>query len=273
MVTPSASPPRTSDGAVALEVEGLAVDRADRPVLEGVGFSVRQRESLVVLGSSGSGKSTLLRTLIGLETPREGSVRLLGQDLHALAPPARDLLLRKVGVAFQGSALLGSLTVGENVALPLREHTTLDRNTVRIMTRMKLGQVGLDGFEDRLPAELSGGQRKRAGIARALAMDPPFLFLDEPSAGLDPITSAGLDELLRKLQRALGLTLVVVTHELQLAAEIADHVILLERGRIHASGTFAELRVSDDVRVRQFFERRPDRPVDRGESVIDALVR
>ena len=256
-----------------IEAEGLVARYGDKTILDGVDLRVEARETLVVLGPSGCGKSTLLRTLVGLNRPAAGRVRLFGHELHALDDRAQGELLREVGVAFQGAALLGSLTVGENVSLPLREHTDLDPATIRIMTRMKLEQVGLPGAEDLLPSQLSGGMRKRAGIARALAMDPKALFLDEPSAGLDPITAAGLDELLAKLKTALGLTIVVVTHELESAFRLADRMIMLDRGRIRLEGPPDEARRHPDERVRQFFDRRADEPGSGDEGLVEHLTR
>jgi phospholipid/cholesterol/gamma-HCH transport system ATP-binding protein len=258
---------------VAVRAEGIAVSFGDKRVLDHVSFEVAERETLVVLGPSGCGKSTLLRTLIGLIQPQAGTVEIFGKDLHALPDRERDGLLRGVGVAFQGAALLGSLTVGQNVSLPLREHTDLDPATIQIMTRMKLEQVGLAGSDDLLPSQLSGGMRKRAGIARALVMDPRILFADEPSAGLDPITAAGLDELLLKLKTALGLTIVVVTHELESAFQLADRMIMLDQGRIRLEGGPEEARNHPDERVRQFFNRKADRPGDGSDGLVDHLTR
>lgn len=257
----------------AVRAQGLDVSFGDRRILDGVSFEVQERETLVVLGPSGCGKSTLLRTLIGLNKPQAGTVELFGKDLHALGDRDRDGLLRGIGVAFQGAALLGSLTVGQNVALPLKEHTDLDPSTIQIMTRMKLEQVGLGGSEDLLPSQLSGGMRKRAGIARALAMDPRILFADEPSAGLDPITAAGLDELLLKLKTALGLTIVVVTHELESAFQLADRMIMLDQGRIRLEGVPEEARRHPDERVRQFFNRKADQPGAANDGLVDHLTR
>lgn len=258
---------------IVVEADALVARYGTKTILDGVSLQVGARETLVVLGPSGCGKSTLLRTLVGLNAPAAGEVRLFGRALHRLDESERSELLRQVGVSFQGAALLGSLTVGENVSLPLREHTDLDPATVRIMTRMKLEQVGLPGSEDLLPSQLSGGMRKRAGIARALAMDPKILFLDEPSAGLDPITAAGLDELLLKLRTALGLTIVVVTHELESAFRLADRMIMLDRGRIKLEGTPEEARQNPDERVRQFFDRRADELGGGDEGLVEQLTR
>src|SRR5208282_5693007 len=180
------------------------------------------------------------------------------RNVAALSKSERNELRKKVGMSFQGGALFGSMTVGENVALPLREHTPLDDSTIQIVVRLKLDQVGLSGFEDYMPAQLSGGMKKRAAVARALAMDPEILCFDEPSAGLDPIIAAGIDELILKLKKAFRMTMVVVTHELASAFLIADRMILLDKGNIVANGTPEELRGSKQQRVRQFMDRIPE---------------
>jgi len=197
----------------------------------GVSFDVQQGETLVILGGSGSGKSTLLRTLVGLERPTSGEIWIKGKNLATISSDELDTLRRHMGMSFQGGALFGSMTVGENVALPLREHTKLEDSTIEIMLRLKLDQVGLSGFEDYVPSELSGGMKKRAAVARALAMDPEILFFDEPSAGLDPIIAAGIDELILELKRAFHMTIIVVTHELASAFLIADRMVLINKAR------------------------------------------
>jgi len=227
-------------------------------VLHGISFDVHRSETLVILGGSGSGKSTLLRTMVGLERPSGGEIWLQGKDLCRISETERDEIRRKIGMSFQGGALFGSMSVGENVALPLREHTELEESTIEIILRMKLEQVGLAGFENYMPAELSGGMKKRAAVARALAMDPEILFFDEPSAGLDPIIAAGIDELILKLKKAFRISIVVVTHELASAFLIADRMILLDKGNIVANGTPQELRDSQQPRVRQFLDRIPE---------------
>ena len=239
-------------------VRDLRVGYGDREILHGISFTVGKGETAVILGGSGSGKSTLLRTLIGLETPTSGEVDLAGRNLQKLTPDEWHELRTKIGMSFQGSALFGSMTVGENVALPLQEHTQLDPSTIEIMVRLKLDQVGLSGYENYMPAQLSGGMKKRAGIARALAMDPEIIFFDEPSAGLDPIIAAGIDDLLLKLKHAYKITMIVVTHELASAFLIADRMILLDKGVIVANGTTKELQESKHPRVRQFLDRVPE---------------
>src|SRR5271156_3701020 len=208
----------------AISVRNLRVKYGEREILHGISFEVPAGETLVILGGSGSGKSTLLRTLVGLETPSSGEIWIQNKDFASISDEERDELLKKMGMSFQGGALFGSMTVGENVALPLQEHTNLDESTIESMIRLKLDQVGLSGFESYMPAQLSGGMKKRAAIARALSMDPEILFFDEPSAGLDPIIAAGIDDLILKLKKAFRITIVVVTHELASAFLIADRM-------------------------------------------------
>jgi phospholipid/cholesterol/gamma-HCH transport system ATP-binding protein len=249
--------PQESSGP-AIVVRNLHVNYGAREILHGISFEVQAGETLVILGGSGSGKSTLLRALLGLERPISGEIWIRGKNFAALSEEERDELRKKMGMSFQGGALFGSMSVGENVALPLHEHTPLDDSTIEIIVRLKLDQVGLSGFEDYMPAQLSGGMKKRAAIARALAMDPEILFFDEPSAGLDPIIAAGIDELILKLKKAFAISMVVVTHELASAFLIADRMILLDKGNIVANGTPAELRESQQPRVRQFLDRVPE---------------
>ncbi|MBI4575915.1 MAG: ATP-binding cassette domain-containing protein [Planctomycetes bacterium] len=238
----------------AVAARALVVRYGDRAVLDGVDVEVPRGAITVVLGGSGCGKSTLLRALTGLARPAGGEVRVLGVDLATADEDAVDSVRRRIGVAFQAGALLGSLTVAENVALPLRE-AGVDEEAIGVIVRMKLALVGLAEAAGRRPAELSGGMVKRAGLARALALDPELVFCDEPSAGLDPVTAAGLDALLIRIQRSLGATLVVVTHELASIHAIADRAVMLHGGRILAQGTLAEVREAPDPRVRAFFDR------------------
>ncbi len=245
-------------GNPAISVVNLRVSYGEREILHGISFDVQRGETMVILGGSGSGKSTLLRTLVGLEKPTKGEVWITGINTAQISEPEMDTIRKKIGMSFQGSALFGSMTVGENVALPLREHTELEDSTIEVMVRIKLGQVGLSNFQDYMPSELSGGMKKRAAVARALAMDPEILFFDEPSAGLDPIIAAGLDELILNLKKAYAITMVVVTHELASAFLIADRMVLIDRGHIVALGTKEELQASTHPRVRQFLDRVPE---------------
>jgi phospholipid/cholesterol/gamma-HCH transport system ATP-binding protein len=247
-----------SDAQRLLSVRGLDIGYDGRTVLRDIDFDVDPGEVFVILGASGCGKSTLLRTLIGLLEPIKGSVKVCGEEFLGSDGPARTAMLRKFGVLYQSAALFSSMTLLENVTLPLEEFTTLPKDAIEMIARTKLRLVGLDGFEGRMPSELSGGMKKRAGVARALALDPPICFLDEPSAGLDPITSAELDRLILELRDALGTTMVVVTHELASIYAVADRCIVLEKARhtIVARGKPAELRdTSDDPYVRAFFRR------------------
>ena len=247
----------TNSGSV-LSVRDLRVSYGEREILHGITFDVTRGETLVILGGSGSGKSTLLRTLVGLEKPSAGEICVNGQDLAKVPRQNWTKFGRKIGMSFQGGALLGSMTVGENVALPLREHTRLEDSTIEIMLRLKLEQVGLEQFEYYKPSELSGGMKKRAAVARALAMDPEIMFFDEPSAGLDPIIAAGIDQLILELKRAFRMTIIVVTHELASAFLIADRMVLIDKGNVVAMGTTDEMRSSSQPRVRQFLDRVPE---------------
>jgi phospholipid/cholesterol/gamma-HCH transport system ATP-binding protein len=226
----------------------------------------------VILGGSGSGKSTLLRTLVGLERPSSGEIWLRGKNLATISDKDLDEIRRKLGMSFQSGALFGSMTVGENVGLPLREHTKLEDSTIEIMTRLKLEQVGLGGFEDYYPSELSGGMKKRAAVARALSMDPEILFFDEPSAGLDPIIAAGIDQLILELKQAFHMTIIVVTHELASAFLIADQMVYIDKGVIIAQGTPAEMKANPLPRVRQFFDRVAEPEVEQEMDYLQMLT-
>jgi phospholipid/cholesterol/gamma-HCH transport system ATP-binding protein len=238
-----------------IRVEDLAIGWGDRVLMEHLTFEVPAGDVFAILGGSGSGKSTLLRNMIGLEEPLAGRVEIRGVDANGNGGGTRP----PFGVLFQSGALFGSMTVGENVALPLREWTELDEPSIDVIVHAKLALVGLAGSERQLPSEISGGMKKRAGIARALALDPPIIFLDEPSAGLDPVSSVELDTLIRTLSDALGVTIVMVTHELQSIFAIVKRCILLDRdarGSI-AYGDPRELRDrSTDPRVSRFLNRR-----------------
>jgi phospholipid/cholesterol/gamma-HCH transport system ATP-binding protein len=246
----------------AIEVRDLHKSFGTHTVLAGLDLSVRTGETLVILGGSGSGKSTLLRCMVGLEQPDAGTVRIRDVDIFDADPHELANLRRRMGMAFQGGALFGSMTVAQNIELPLKEFTRLAPTTRRIVARIKLGMVGLEDAMDQLPSELSGGMRKRAALARALALDPEFLFFDEPSAGLDPVTAAGLDRLLLKLKNAFGVTLVVVTHELDSAFAIADRMALMHEGRFLIIDTPEIVRACQDPVVRGFLDRRPSETLD-----------
>ncbi len=238
-----------------IEVTDLTTHYGSRKILNGISLTVNQGEIMVIMGGSGSGKSTLLRHLIGLEHPSSGCIKLIGQDIGLMTEQEMTSFYRKLGVAFQSGALFSSMTVGENIMLPLREHTKLDQKTMEIMTRLKLEVVNLAGFEDLMPSELSGGMLKRAAFARAVIMDPVLLFCDEPSAGLDPVVSSSLDELILRLRDALDMTIVVVTHELESAFRIADRITVLDKGDILTIGTMDEVRASDNRRIQDLLNR------------------
>ena len=251
-----------------ISVRGLKVRYGKRAVLDGVSLDIYRGETMVILGGSGSGKSTLLRHMEGLEHPAEGSVIVKGVDLATASRKALTELRRSMGVSFQSAAMFNSMTVGENVALPLLEHSTLAESTIRVMIRIKLQQVGLRNVEHLYPMQLSGGMRKRASLARALALDPEILFFDEPSAGLDPIIAAGLDDLILRLKAAYQITIIVVTHELASAFLIADRMCMIDEGKILAVGTVDEIRRNPDPRVQQFIRREADEPSPASGSYI-----
>jgi phospholipid/cholesterol/gamma-HCH transport system ATP-binding protein len=264
--------PNSLGSEPVISLRDLRVSYGESEVLHGVSFDVMRGETLVILGGSGSGKSTLLRTLVGLERPSSGQCWIKGKNIAALSRTEMDEIRKKMGMSFQGGALFGSMTVGANVALPLQEHTKLEASTIEIILRLKLEQVGLEGFEYYMPSQLSGGMKKRAAVARALAMDPEILFFDEPSAGLDPIIAAGIDELILELKRAFRMTLIVVTHELASAFLIADRMVLIDRGNVVAIGTTTEMRASTQPRVRQFLDRVAEPEVSRELNYLQMLT-
>lgn len=243
----------------------------ERTILQGVDLAIRRGEVFVVMGPSGCGKTTLLRHLCGLLPPTLGAVTVDGQDIYRASADQLQALRRRTGLSFQGGALLGSLTVLENVMLPLTENTELPRRVIEATARMKLEMVGLLHAANLLPSSLSGGMKKRAAIARAIALDPEIVFFDEPSAGLDPITAAEVDNLICKLNKVFGITMVVVTHDLPSAYEIADRIVVLQGGRVAALGPRDDVWNSPDPRIRDFIERRMNESTARGMGVASMM--
>ena len=256
----------------AIVVDHLVTYFGERRILDDVTVRVRRGEVLVVLGGSGCGKTTFLRHLIGLLQPHSGQIYIKGQEITQLTEDKMNNIRKKMGMLFQSAALFNSMTLGDNVALPLREHTKLAESTIKIMSRIKLGLVGLTGFDDFKPAQLSGGMKKRAGLARALAMDPEILFFDEPSAGLDPIIAAEIDELILKLKRAFRMTMVVVTHEMSSAFLIADSILMLDKGKVIAFGTPDDIRASTHPRVVQFLNRAADEEIQDDQKYLQLIT-
>ncbi len=242
-----------------LRVEDVRLSFEGHDVLRGVSFEVQRGEIYVLMGPSGCGKTSLLRCLVGLQRPTSGRIVVLGQDLVRMDEDLLDRFRPKLGMLFQFGALLNSMSVLDNVALPLRERTQLDEATIHAIVKLKLSMVGLDGAHRKMPAEISGGMKKRAGLARAMALDPELYFLDEPTSGLDPNTAADFDELVLRLKRAMGMTAVVVTHDLDSAFRIASRIGVLIDGRLVAEGTPDAIRATADPRIKSFIGRAPRR--------------
>jgi len=244
-----------------VEVTNLVRKFGDRTVIDNLSFTIHRGETLVIMGGSGCGKSTLLRHIIGVMKPTSGFVKIFGEEITSMNDRQIEDIRRRFGMLFQSGALLASLTVGENVALPLLQHTDLTIDEVEETVTRKLQMVGLNGFNNLKPAEISGGMRKRVGLARALALDPELLFSDEPTSGLDPIMTAVVDKLTLELTRAEGMTAVVVTHDMTSAFRIATRMIMLGRGKILAQGTPDEIRTHPDPEVQQFINGEADGPM------------
>ena len=245
----------------SIEIEGVWKRLGAKQVLRGVDLTVAEGESVVIIGRSGTGKSVLLKHVVGLIDPDRGAVRVDGRDVPALSVKELLDLRKRMGMLFQGGALFDSLTVGENVGLPLREHTRIAETQVDLVVHEKLHLVGLEGVETMRPSSLSGGMKKRAALARALALNPKIMLYDEPTTGLDPITADLINRLIRRLQERLGITSIAVTHDMRSAYHIADRIAMLHEGRIHAIGSPAEIQASADPAVRQFIEGSAEGPL------------
>lgn len=261
------------DRANSIEVRNLTSFYGARRILSGISFAIPRNKVTVIMGVSGSGKTTLFRHLVGLKATPPEQILVEGEDLGLWDAARLQVYRRRIGVLFQSGALFSSMTVAENLAVALKVHTRLADETIGIMTLIKLHMVGLSMYGSYMPSQLSGGMRKRAGLARALILDPEILFVDEPSSGLDPITAAGLDQLLLDLREALGMTIIVVTHELESAFQIADRMIVMDQGELLASGTPQEVRVSTDPRVIQFLKRQAGQRCADAESYLHLLMK
>ena len=246
---------------IAIKTEGLRKKFGSRSVLNGVNLEIYKGETFVIMGGSGCGKSTLLRHMIGTLKPDSGKVHLLGKDITDLPEDEMDKIKRKIGMSFQGSALFDSMTVGENISLPLREHTRLEENVINTVVKMKLELVGLRGFENLMPSQLSGGMKKRVGLARSIAMDPEIIFYDEPTAGLDPVVAGVINKLILDLSKKLSITSIVVTHSMGSIFKIADRIAMLYEGRVIEVGTKDEIQNSKNEFIRQFIMGNPDGPI------------
>ena len=257
---------------IILDVNNLVKDYPGKRVLDGVSFQAQRGEVLVIMGGSGAGKSTIFRCIIGATPITSGDVIIDGDNITTTSKKGYDEIRKKYGVAFQSGALFNSLSIGDNVALPLRYHTDLEEEIIKVMVKIKLEQVGLRDAEDLLPSQISGGMQKRAAFARAMALDPQIVFFDEPSAGLDPIAIAVIDELILDFSKKMGITCVVITHELTSAFRIADRIIMLHQGKIVREGTAEKIQNSKDPLVQQFINGSPDGPIPRTMSRKDYLV-
>ena len=278
----SGEPTMAENREPVITIRNLVKRFDEQPILQGINLEVAPGETMVIMGGSGSGKSTLLRLMIGSLMPDAGEVRLFGQRLDQLDEKGMNDLRLKFGILFQSGALFNSMTIAENVALPLTEHTDLDQSTIDIMVKIKLELVGLREHAEKYPAQISGGMKKRAGLARALALDPKLLFYDEPSAGLDPVTTAEIDQLIIDLSKKLGVTSVVVTHVMESAFAIADRIAMLDKGRmlkVDRREAFEQLRAisdervdgltDDEILIRQFLRGDAEGPITRRRTATN----
>jgi len=253
---------KSSQKEAVISLRGVSKSFDNRKIIDNVSLDVYAGETFVIMGCSGSGKSTLLRLMIGTIKPDKGNIFLKGKDISLMDVEELDEIRKYFGMLFQYSALLDSLTVEENVALPLREHTSLDENIIKIIVKMKLSLVGLRGFESYYPSKISGGMRKRVGLARAIALDPAIVFYDEPTSGLDPVVGGVIDKLIKDLSKKLLITSVVVTHDMQSVFRISDRVAMVHKGRIVEIGTPQQIRDSDNAYIKQFIDGLPEGPID-----------
>ena len=263
------------DRAVVISVKNLVKNFGNRRILNGISLDIYAGETLVIMGGSGCGKSTFLRHMIGSIRPDSGEVWMFDKDIAKASEDELDSIRKRFGMLFQSGALFDSLTVGDNIALPLREHTKLDENVISIIVKMKLEQVGLRGFEDLMPSQLSGGMKKRVGLARAIVMDPRIIFYDEPTAGLDPVMTGVVDKLTMDLTRKLDITSVVVTHDMGSVFRIADRIVMLHQGNILQIGTPEEIKNSTNPLVQQFITGDAEGPiafVQQGDDYLDHLT-
>ncbi|HTL71190.1 MAG TPA: ABC transporter ATP-binding protein [Candidatus Eisenbacteria bacterium] len=264
-----------SDKQVIISVKNVVKNFGERRILNDITLDIYEGETLVIMGGSGCGKSTFLRHLIGSIRPDSGEVWMFGQDIAKAGEDEMDAIRKRFGMLFQSGALFDSMTVGENIALPLREHTKLDENVISIVIKMKLEQVGLRGFENLMPAQLSGGMKKRVGLARAIVMDPKIIFYDEPTAGLDPVMTGVIDKLTIDLTRKLQITSVVVTHDMGSVFRIADRIVMLHQGNILEIGTPTQIRNSKNPIVQQFITGDAEGPisfVQKGDDYLEHLT-
>jgi len=256
----------------AIVIKDLVTHYGGRLILDNVNLTIENGETVAILGQSGCGKTTLLRHIMGLHKPTSGEIYIKGKNIFEIEEEEFNEIRKRMGVLFQSGALFNSMTVGDNVALPLREHTKLDESIIKIMLRMKLKLVGLSGFEHLMPNQISGGMKKRAGLARALAMDPEILLCDEPSAGLDPIIAAGIDNLILQLDKVFKMTIIVVTHEIKSAFTVANKIVMLFKGKVISIGKPDEIKNSDDSYIKQFLEGIASEEEYDAETYLDSLV-